>query len=153
MPASFLFQLIQLRNNGQKPTDKCIKTVCSVMYKTRVQLTNVYKALGSKQPQKWLFWQQHQFYIFTLKSISFLLLTNISATEGTVLLGKPLEQYWKMFAITEGNRIAKSDNKIIKPFMKVTGESSPDAIFFNVCFPKSVFKLKYRNWYCHTFHQ
>lgn len=75
-----------------------------------------------------------------------MLLTNISATEGTVLLGKPLEQYWKMFAITEGNRIAKSDNKIIKPLMKVTGESSPDAIFFfNVCFPKSVFKLKYRN--------
>lgn len=37
MPVSFLFQLIQLRNNGQKPTDKCIKTVCSVMYKNRVQ--------------------------------------------------------------------------------------------------------------------
>lgn len=59
-----------------------------------------------------------------------MLLTNISAIEGTVLLGKPLEQYWKMFAITEGNRVAKSDNKIIKPFMKVTGESSPAAIFF-----------------------
>lgn len=25
--------------------------------------------------------------------------------------------------------------------------------FFHVCFPKSVFKLKYRNWYCHNFHQ
>lgn len=50
---------------------------------------------------------------------------NISTTESIVLLGKALEQYWYMLAITEGNRAGKSDNKIIKSFMKVTGESSP----------------------------
>lgn len=30
-----------------------------------------------------------------------------------------------MFAITEGNRVGKSDNTFLKLFMQVTGESSP----------------------------
>lgn len=37
-----------------------------------------------------------------------------------------------MLAITEGNRAGKSDNKIIKPFMQVTGESSPGTTLFLV---------------------
>lgn len=47
-------------------TDKCSKTVFSGMYKTRVQSTNVYKALGSKHNHKSDFFGSNISSIFPL---------------------------------------------------------------------------------------